>query len=101
MAMAHFVHSLVDDVAENDDDGNHDDGDDDVVNDDDGDRTNVMNALNSMVCFKSYLFRQVVSTLVTVAQKKLLRSFTETNFSWTPSSKLVKISGSTRLDPER
>ena len=41
MAMAHFVHSLVDDVDENDDDGN-DDGDDDVVNDDDGDRTNVI-----------------------------------------------------------
>ena len=41
MAMAHFVHSLVDDVDENGDDGN-DDGDDDVVNDDDGDRTNVM-----------------------------------------------------------
>ena len=41
MAMAHFVHSLVDDVDENDDDGNHD-GNDDVVNDDDGDRTNVI-----------------------------------------------------------
>ena len=41
MEMAHFVHSLVDDVDENDDDGN-DDGDDDVVNDDDGDRTNVI-----------------------------------------------------------
>ena len=37
MAMAHFVHSLVDDVDENDDDGNDDD-----VNDDDGDRTNVI-----------------------------------------------------------
>ena len=41
MEMAHFVHSLGDDVDENDNDGN-DDGDDDVVNDDDGDRTNVM-----------------------------------------------------------
>jgi len=41
MAMAHFVHSLVDDVDENDDDGN-DDGNDDDVNDDDGDRTNVI-----------------------------------------------------------